>query len=198
MAIHDKARTELIRNHQHEYNCWGAMRGRCRYPKNPSWKYYGAKGIRVCDAWEHSFAQFLADVGPAPSWQHSLHRPDSARNYEPGNVCWATPLQQTLDRACVRFITAQGLTICIADWAARSGIDEATIRSRLKAGWTPEEAVTTPSLLRLITAQGQTMWLAAWARQSGISEGTIRSRIQKGWTPAEAVTIPSRSRRRRR
>jgi hypothetical protein len=58
-------------------------------------KGYGADGIIVCGHWNNSFQNFLDDMGRAPSPKHSLDRfPDQRGNYEPGNVRWATDLQQ--------------------------------------------------------------------------------------------------------
>ena len=45
-----------------EYHSWTMMLGRCYNPKNPSYKYYGARGIAVTERWHH-FANFLADMG---------------------------------------------------------------------------------------------------------------------------------------
>ena len=41
-------------------------------------------------------------------------------------------------------VTAQGVTKRITAWAKETGIGIPTIRHRLKAGWSPEEAVTVP------------------------------------------------------
>lgn len=53
----------------------------------------------MCDRWLHDFAAFLEDVGPKPSPLHELDRyPNNDGNYEPGNVRWATPTEQSLNR----------------------------------------------------------------------------------------------------
>ena len=77
-----------------EYEAWHSMIQRCTNPKNPGWKNYGGRGIKVCSRWL-DFVNFLADVGRKPSPKHSLDRfPNNDGNYEPGNVRWATKSQQ--------------------------------------------------------------------------------------------------------
>lgn len=79
------------------YRTWQGMRERCRDPGNVSYKYYGGRGITVCERWE-SFENFLADMGEKPSPDLTLDRIDNDGNYEPGNCRWATPEQQTKNR----------------------------------------------------------------------------------------------------
>lgn len=69
------------------------MKQRCLNPKATAFRYYGGRGIGVCELWL-KFDNFIADVGPAPTERHSLDRfPDPDGNYEPGNVRWATTAQ---------------------------------------------------------------------------------------------------------
>lgn len=82
-----------------EYIAWDRMKSRCYNPKNRSYRWYGAKGITVCQEWIDSFVAFFNDVGKAPTKRHSLDRyPDNKGNYIPGNVRWATPEQQQNNR----------------------------------------------------------------------------------------------------
>ena len=72
---------------------------RCTNPNVSSYKYHGAKGVSVCDKWRSDFAAFFVDVGPRPTPKHSIDRwPNRDGNYEPGNVRWATPYQQRINR----------------------------------------------------------------------------------------------------
>jgi hypothetical protein len=76
------------------------MMQRCYDPKYTNFKYWGGRGIKVCDRWRNSFVDFLADMGPRPSEAHSIDRyPDPDGNYEPGNCRWATRIQQRANRS---------------------------------------------------------------------------------------------------
>jgi hypothetical protein len=75
------------------YVTWKNMKQRCENPRNSHFIHYGGRGIRICERWS-DFALFVADVGVRPSSSHSLDRIDNDRGYEPGNVRWATSLEQ--------------------------------------------------------------------------------------------------------
>ena len=64
-----------------EYRAWLGMKERCY--RQGYWAYdrYGGRGISLCDRWKNSFDAFYADVGPAPSPQHSLGRIDNDGDY---------------------------------------------------------------------------------------------------------------------
>jgi hypothetical protein len=75
------------------YRVWKGMLERCRNKKNIGFKYYGARGISVCESWE-IFENFLADMGDRPALDLSLDRINNDGNYEPGNCRWATKKEQ--------------------------------------------------------------------------------------------------------
>jgi len=81
-----------------EYNAWLSMRKRCGNPKDRAYRNYGARGIRVCEAWQNDFLAFLEHVGPKPEPRLSIDRIDNEKGYEPGNVRWADASTQNRNR----------------------------------------------------------------------------------------------------
>lgn len=80
------------------YRSWQHMKDRCLNPNTDMWKYYGGRGIKVCDRWSESFENFLEDMGERPCKELTLDRINTDGNYEPSNCRWADKLTQTLNR----------------------------------------------------------------------------------------------------
>jgi AraC-like DNA-binding protein len=94
---------------------------------------YGGRGITVCDEWREDFSRFLLDVGRRPSSRHQLDRyPDNNGNYEPSNVRWALPREQARNTRQNIFITYEGETLCVTDWAERLNVSKFTLYSRFR------------------------------------------------------------------
>lgn len=126
------------------YTTWAEMKQRCLNPNDPMYYRYGGRGIKVCKRWMDSFEAFLEDVGERPD-ECTLDRLDSDRDYEPGNVRWATALQQARNRSNNVNITFQGKTMCISAWAEELGLPRKTVEKRINYyGMSVEEALTRP------------------------------------------------------
>lgn len=139
-------RREMSRKHgmcgTPEYQAWADMISRCHGPKNPRFKDYGGRGIGVCDRWRSSFEAFYAELGPKPPGA-LLDRIDNDKGYEPGNCRWVTSKESAQNRRTTRFLSFGGETLSVAAWADRLGINQSALRSRLRLGWTTEEALAT-------------------------------------------------------
>jgi hypothetical protein len=116
------------------------MRQRCQNEHDQAYPRYGGRGISVCERWQH-FEAFYQDMGDPPSRLHTIERIDNNGNYAPGNCCWATKEQQARNtRRNVRY-ELNGEKLLMRELADRFGLLEVTIRKRLAAGATVEEAV---------------------------------------------------------
>lgn len=68
------------------YEVWASMWYRCTNPKHKHYKYYGGRGIKVCEEWMR-FENFLADMGERPEGL-TLDRRDPNGDYEKDNCRW--------------------------------------------------------------------------------------------------------------
>lgn len=82
-------------DHPAEYHVWKGMvrRGTGKGSAKDRELY---RGISICARWL-SFANFIADMGPRPPGT-SLDRTNNSLGYEPGNVRWATAVEQANNR----------------------------------------------------------------------------------------------------
>lgn len=130
------------RSYQPEYRIWMNMRRRCSDPRNQGFHSYTNRA-KVCPEWETSFDQFFADMGSRPTPNHSLDRVNNEGDYEPGNVRWATAKEQARNTSKTRFVTAQGQTKPLTQWAEELGISAPALEYRLKH-WDADTAVSRP------------------------------------------------------
>ncbi len=127
-----------------EYGVWDAMIQRCTNLNHASYHVYGGRGITVCNRWR-DFSKFFEDMGKRPSPKHTIERVDNNAGYRPENCRWATRHEQMRNTRRNRFITFNNETMCLIDWAKKTGIHYVTIHNRLgKLGWSIERALTTP------------------------------------------------------
>lgn len=125
------------------YRSWEAMRHRCSNPNASDYAYYGGRGIKICERWR-SFDAFIEDMGPRPSPRHTIERNEVNGDYEPGNCRWATRLEQMSNVRSNNRLEVNGELLHLAEVARRSGVNQGTIYSRLKAGWKLDEALSLP------------------------------------------------------
>lgn len=127
---------------------WGSMINRCNSINNKAYKYYGGRGIKVCDEWLNSFESF-------EKWAQqngyndnlTLDRIDVNGNYESNNCRWATQEVQQNNRRNNHYIEYNGEQYTIAQLARKFNIHEATLRCRLFVFpyWDLESALSVPT-----------------------------------------------------
>ncbi len=122
---------------------WGSMNRRCYAKTSHNYSLYGARGIRVCERWRHSFENFFADMGTRPDPSLSLERIDNNGDYTPENCKWATSIEQSNNRRSSVFLTFAGKTQTIAQWAREIGLTTSALWLRLNQyHWPLEKALT--------------------------------------------------------
>ncbi|MGE0126669.1 MAG: hypothetical protein AB7U82_01095 [Blastocatellales bacterium] len=134
------------------WQTWYNMKSRCERPVAGSYKYYGARGIKVCGRWQ-KFENFRDDMH-ASYLEHakkhgekntSIERKNSNGDYTPKNCEWATRIEQARNKTINHLITFKGQTKTLAGWAERYNIRQGTLERRINCSkWPIEKAITTP------------------------------------------------------
>lgn len=114
------------------YRRWYNIKSRCGNPKNEKWALYGGRGIALCERWQN-YENFIQDMGPPPSPQHTVDRVDVNGPYSPQNCRWATPTEQANNKRTN--VRVEGKTL--AEHARELGVTPETIRYRLVTGADP-------------------------------------------------------------
>jgi len=124
----------------------------CRNPKSPSYKYYGGRGISYdprWDDWDTFVFDVESEIGKLPFKKANFDRIDNDQGFFPGNIKWSTVKENHNNQRSNFMITAQGITLNLKGWEERTGINEATLWSRINDyGWSPEDAVKYPPYKR--------------------------------------------------
>jgi hypothetical protein len=118
---------------------WNNLISRCTNENFPSYKWYGARGITVCERWlgPDGYENFKQDMGPRPAGG-TIDRIDSNGNYEPDNCRWATAKEQARNKRNTLMVEYQGRTMPLMEASEISGINYWTLRGRIANGDTGE------------------------------------------------------------
>lgn len=127
------------------HGLWRNIKGRCYNPNNPSYKFYGARGIKMCDEWTNDFVAFY-------DWAHTngykeglqIDRIDVDGDYCPENCRWVSKTIQANNTRRNIYVTMNGTTKTIAEWCKELGINYHSVQTRTYKGWDPVLALTTP------------------------------------------------------
>jgi hypothetical protein len=117
---------------------------RCDKANDKDYPNYGGRGIRVCESWL-VFENFYADMGEAPEGT-TLDRINNDDGYSKENCRWATSNVQHRNKRTNQYISFQGETMTISDWAEKLNLQYSTLWRRLKRNLPLEKALV-PRLL---------------------------------------------------
>lgn len=114
------------------YSVWTSMKQRCFNKKNPFFKQYGGRGIKVCERWM-VFENFYKDMGnPKPGM--SINRINNNGNYEPGNCEWTTRKIQQNNTRRNKLFTLNGISKTLAEWSDYLNIPYGRLDNRKRKG----------------------------------------------------------------
>jgi hypothetical protein len=127
--------------HHPLYPKWAGIMRRC-YGTGITAKYRGR--ITVCERW-HDVRNFIADVEHLALPGLSIDRIDNEGPYSPENTRWVDGFTQANNTRKNVFLTHNGKTQTIAQWARELGMLNSSLWGRINDyGWSVEKALTTP------------------------------------------------------
>jgi len=181
---------------------WIAMKARVDFPNTKDYKNYGGRGITY-DPRYKKFPPFYADVGDPPTLEHTLDRIDTDGDYVPGNMRWATRLEQARNKRNTIYAEIDGVIKPLAEWAEEYGIPYGNVIGRLHIGWSKENAVSIPvkviiprkrakrkGMRLLYTIGTETKSFAQWCAHYNIHTYQFKQRMLEGQDPLTALTTP--------
>ena len=167
--------------HTKLYYRWARMKTRCLNKNVSSYKYYGGRGITVCDEWCNSFMAFYT-WAMANGYRNDLDldRRDNNKGYSPSNCRFVTRTVNNNNKRSPshKGVTINGETRTLAEWSEISGISEGTLYHRVHCNLNTDIlGPTKKNVEHGITINGETKTLTEWSEISGISKITLYSRL---------------------
>ena len=173
------------------------MKSRCYNKNSINYKYYGGKGVIICEDWLSSFENFYEwAISNGYNKELTIDRIYPNEGYNPRNCKWSTKKEQSYNRSMSVKLTYNGKTMYLTEWAEELNIDKKTLSWRYRNGWSDEEILTRPRDYKesKLTLNGETHSMSEWGRITGINVSTISARIRDGWSVEDALTKSSNDR----
>lgn len=127
------------------YRIYNNMKTRCYNPRSINYQNYGARGVKICEEWLNDFSAFKTwALFHGYREDLTIERKDVNGDYSPDNCIWADYDTQANNMRSNHLITFEGVTKTLKQWADYFGISDRTVRDRLRRGWDPVRAITTP------------------------------------------------------
>lgn len=123
-------------------NIWDNMKGRCYNPNKSDYKYYGARGIVVCEEWKnsyHLFEKWSLENGYDDTL--TIDRINNNGNYTPDNCRWANMKEQCNNRTNNVFIDYNGEKITLSEFENKYNISQKLVNTYLKRGIQIEDII---------------------------------------------------------
>lgn len=122
------------------YRVWSNLKTRATNPNSTQFAEYMGRGIGICARWL-VFENFLADMGECPPGL-TIERRNNDEGYSPENCYWATKKQQANNRRSSHYLTYNGITQTMAQWADELKRRASTLYARARYGWSDERIIT--------------------------------------------------------
>ena len=178
---------------------WHNMNNRCTNENRLDYKYYGGKGVEVCNEWMEfsSFKEWAINNGYEEGL--SIDRIDGDGDYEPSNCRFITLDEQQRNKSNNINLTYKGKTQTLSEWSREYGIHERTLKSRLELGYTFAEALNKKpgqnQYSPMYKHKGQEKSLTQWANEYNIPKYLLFGRLKRGWSISRALETPVRKKK---
>lgn len=123
------------------YIAWLGITQRVTNPKNKLYPGYGGRGIDIDPRWR-DFINFYSDMGECPP-ELQIERIDNDKGYWPWNCRWANRTDQQNNRRTTIYLTINGATLPLREWARKTGLPFYALEYRHKMNW-PEVEMLSP------------------------------------------------------
>lgn len=109
------------------YKTYHSMKNRCLNPNEKIYKYYGGRGIKICNEWldeKKGFMNFYNwSINNGYDEKLTIDRIDTNGNYEPKNCRWVTMAEQNRNHRRNVNIEINNVKKCLTDWIKDAGMD---------------------------------------------------------------------------
>ena len=197
MRTHGLSKTRL-------YYVWKNIKNRCCRTCHATYKWYGGRGITICDEWKNDPVAFIAwckSHGYKDGLQ--IDRIDNDKGYSPDNCRFVTCKENLRNTSANVHITYNGETHTLVEWCEKLDIPYSRTFDRLRKGLSVEKILFAPVCQRQMRKRyrgedgritgikldhkGLSMTIPEWAKYKGMCANTLYARIQDGWSIARAL-----------
>lgn len=171
-------------------NRYRGMVSRCYNKRAINYKYYGEKGIKICDEWLNDFNSFYEwSINNGFKKELSIDRIDSNKDYHPNNCKWSSKTEQCYNRDMSVKLSLNGKTMYMTEWANELNIDKKVLSWRYRQGWSDKKILTTRTDARdvKISYNGKTKTMSEWSKILNVPKSRLSNRKLRGWTDKETI-----------
>lgn len=197
----EKKRRRTKKKISSEYRLWADIKTRCYNPNCKAYARYGGAGVTMWAEWMENPDAFIAYIGTKPTADHTLDRIDPRGNYEPGNLRWATRLEQARNKRNNIYIEHNGERRLLVEWAEYYGLPRQIVYRRFCDGMCGDRLFSSEHLnpvsglrrpgrrnpANVVELNGETVHIADVSRIYGINITTLRSRMLAGDRDEELI-----------
>lgn len=136
--------THKMTNKHPLYGVWKSMKARCYNPNANQYKDYGGRGAVVCDEWKEDFLSFYSwsiKNGYKKGLQLDKDLKGNSLIYSPNTCCFVLAKENSNRRRTSKYITYNGMTLTISEWATHFNISLKNLYQRLSRGWDFERCI---------------------------------------------------------